>query len=66
MFNYYDNRMHRRISYLKKSNHDNTEMLDGILNMTKRVVEYMAWEEKVNSYKEEQFYSKNDQTTFRG
>ena len=58
MFNYYDSRMHRSISSVKKSNNENTELLDNILNMTKGVVEYMAWEEKVNVYKDATFYSK--------
>lgn len=54
MFNYYDNRMKRRLNSLKRNSNKNSHLILKILDLTKYTLDYIQWDEAMNKIKKEQ------------
>ena len=53
MFNYYDNRMKRRLTSLKRNSSKNTHVVQRIVELSKFALDYIQWEEAVQKIKKE-------------
>lgn len=53
MFNYYDNRMKRRLNSLKRNSNKNSHLILKILDLTKYTLDYIQWDEAVNKIRKE-------------
>ena len=53
MFNYYDNRMKRRLTSLKRNSSKNTHVVQRIVELSKYALDYIQWEEAVQKIKKE-------------
>ena len=53
MFNYYDNRMKRRLYSLKRNSTKNTHVVQRIVELSKYALDYIQWEEAVQKIKKE-------------
>jgi hypothetical protein len=45
MFNYYDERLKKRLNHLKRKTNKNFDLTSNILDLTKQVFSYIKWEE---------------------